>query len=121
MILKSKAREKYIEYLIQCGHDGDHVRSIFKEVPNMTRQEARKSKAKRDSNFCVLSVKYNPRAPDIRKIVKKHLPIIDRDVVARKILPATSIRVAHKRNANLKELLTPSNPYKDKAEGDGLA
>ena len=52
--------EEYIEYLIQCGHDGDHVRSIFKEVSNMTRQEARKSKAKRDGNFCVLSVKYNP-------------------------------------------------------------
>ena len=67
----------------------------------MTRQEARKSKAKRDGNFCVLSVKYNPRAPDIRKIdVKKHLRIIDSDVVARKIFPATSIRVAYKRNAN---------------------
>ena len=121
MILKLKATKKYIEYLIQCGHDGDHVRSIFKEVPNMTRQEARKGKAKRDSNFCVLSFKYNPRAPDIRKIVKKHLPIIDSDVVGRKILPATSIRVAYKRNANLKELLTPSNPYKDRIEGDGLS
>ena len=73
--------EEYIEYLIQCGHDGDHVRSIFKEVSNMTRQEARKSKAKRDGNFCVLSVKYNPRAPDIKRIdVKKHLRIIDSDI-----------------------------------------
>ena len=88
--------EEYIEYLIQCGHDRDHIRSIFKEVSNMTRQEARKSKAKRDSKFCVLSVKYNPRAPDIGKIFKKHLAIIDSEVVARKILPATSIRVAYK-------------------------
>ena len=33
---------------------------------------------------------------------------------------ATSIRVAYKCNANLKELLAPSNPYKDKIEGDGM-
>ena len=112
--------EEYIEYLIQCGHDRDHIRSIFQEVSNMTRQEARKSKAKQDSKFCVFCVKYNPRAPDIGKIVKKHLAIIDSEVVARKILPATSIRVAYKRNANLKELLAPSNSNKDEIEGDGL-
>ena len=100
--------EEYINYLIQCGHDENHVRNIFKEVSNLTRQEARKSKDKCDGNFCVLSVKYNPRAPDVKKIIKKHLAIIEDDVVAKEILPVTAIRVAYKRNANLKELLAPS-------------
>ena len=112
--------EEYINYLIQCGHDENHVRNIFKEVFNLTRQEARKSKDKRDSNFCVLSVKYNPRAPDIRKIIKKHSAIIEDDVVAKEILPVTAIRVAYKRNANLNELLAPSNPYNEsKQDGSG--
>jgi hypothetical protein len=74
--------------------------------------EARISKGKRNINFCVLSVKYNPRAPDIRKMIKKHLAIIKDDEVAKEILPASAIRVSYKRNANLKELLAPSNPYK---------
>ena len=38
----------------------------------------------------------------------------------KKILPESAILVSYKRNANLKELLAPSNPYKpNKLEGEG--
>ena len=56
---------------------------------------------------------YNPRAPDIRKIIKKHLAIMR--YVAKEIL-RVHINVV---NTNLKELLAPSNPYKSETKEDG--
>jgi hypothetical protein len=76
------------------------------------REDARKSKKKSNEGYCCLVTKYNPRGPDIRKIINKHhKSIICRDEKARDILPEKVIRVSFKRNANLKELLAPSNPY----------
>ena len=112
--------EEYINYLVQCGHDENNVRSTFQEVSNLTRKETRARKKKCDSNPCVLSVKYNPRAPDIRKIIRKHLVIIENDVVAKEILPAKVVRIAYKRLApSTFELLAPSNPYNNKIKEDG--
>ena len=78
----------------------------------MARQEARQAKPRKDRNVCVFSVKYNPRAPDIRKIFRKHSFILDSDEQAKKVLTKKEILISYKRNANLKELLAPSNPYK---------
>ena len=52
----------------------------------MTRHEARQAKPRKDRNVCVFSAKYNPRAPDIRKIFKKHSSILDSDEQAKKVL-----------------------------------
>ena len=78
----------------------------------MTRQEARQAKPRKDCKVCVFSAKYNPRAPDIRKIFKKHSSILESDEQAKNVLTNKDILVSYKRNANLKELLAPSNPYK---------
>ena len=51
--------------------------------------------------------------PDIKKIIRKHRSIIEHDKRAKLILPISSIQIAYKRSANLKELLAPSNPYKN--------
>ena len=40
----------------------------------------------------------------------KHRWVLDSDEQAQKILPESAILVSYKRNANLKELLAPSNP-----------
>ena len=75
----------------------------------MTREDARKKKKKEDKNLCIFSTKFNPRGPDIRKILKKHhKEVICNDERAIKILPEGTICVAYKRYANLKELLAPS-------------
>ena len=87
--------------------------SKFNEVATMTRQEARENKNKGNKNRCIFAIKYNPRGPDIRKILKRHYKdVIANDEKAVEILPEGAICVAYKRNANLKELLAPSNPFK---------
>ena len=76
MDFKEKS-EIYQEYLIRCGHDRKHVKKVFEQVASVTRHEARQAKPRKDRNVCVFSAKYNPRAPDIRKIFKKHSSILD--------------------------------------------
>lgn len=105
--------DEYANYLIQCGHEKSHVLKQFEEVGAMTRQEARKSKKKCKEKSVVFVSKYNPHIPDIRKIINKHIYILQTDSKASKVLPNGSFRVVHKRGANLKELLAPSNPYKN--------
>ena len=112
--------KEYIQYLLECGHDKTHVVEKFKEVTDITREEARRSRRKVDGGHCVFSVKFNPRAPDIRELFRKHRSVIEYDPHAREILPDRVLRVSYKRNANLKELLAPSNPYINKNIGDSL-
>jgi hypothetical protein len=90
-------------------------------VGAMIREEApRTSRCKVRRNSCVFVNKFNPSAPDIRKKFRKHRSVLDSDEQAKKILPESAILVSYKRNANLKELLAPSNPYKpNKLEGQG--
>ena len=76
----------------------------------MTREEARTSRRKVRRDSCFFVTKFNPRAPDIRKIFRKHRYVLNSDEQAKKILPEVAILVWYKRNANLKELLAPSNP-----------
>jgi hypothetical protein len=111
--------EEYANYLITCGHDEQHVRNKFAEVASMTRQEARRSKKRSNINVCIFSGKYNPRGPEsvrFKKIGrKKKKEVICGDEKAIDVLPEGAICVAYKRNANLKELLAPADPYKDRS------
>ena len=40
--------KEYCRYLIDCGHDSKRVSKVFKEIGQITREEARKSKKKRE-------------------------------------------------------------------------
>ena len=73
----------------------------------MTRQQARTSKRKNEGRPCAFISKFNPRVPDICKIIRKQRSIIDNDERAKQILPEGAIRVSYKRSSNLKELLAP--------------
>ena len=59
---------EYANYLIECGHEKEHVLDKFREVGNISREDARKSKKKSKEGYCCLVTKYNPRGADIRKI-----------------------------------------------------
>ena len=112
----------YSKFLIDCGHDSNHVYNAFKEVESMTREQARKSKPKKKGNKCMFVTRYNPRAPDIASIFCKHRAIIGTDKRANEILPPGALGVAYSRSANLKELLAPSNPYRaTRSTGNGCS
>ena len=49
--------------------------------------------------------------PNVNGIIKKHLPLLSHDPVLSQLFPAGSIRVACKRESNLKDLLLRADPY----------
>ena len=108
---KQKSKE-YCKYLTDCGHDSEHVLKVFNEIGSMTRQQVRRSKRRNEGRPCAFISKFNPRAPDIGKIIRKQRSIIDNDERAKQILPEGAIRVSYKRSSNLRELLAPSNPFR---------
>jgi hypothetical protein len=67
----------YMKYLTDCGHDRAHVNRAFEVVGAMTREEARTSRCKVRRNSCDFVTKFNPSAPDIRKIFRKHRSVLD--------------------------------------------
>ena len=46
--------------------------------------------------------------PNMRSLIKKHLPILHSDTNLKNIFPENSICTVFKRNRNLKEILSPS-------------
>ncbi len=85
-ILRPKSKE-YSNYLINCGHDKDHVLEKFNEVSSLSREEARTRRYKPEGSYCVFSVKYSLRGPNIRKVIRKYQHIIENDERAREVLP----------------------------------
>jgi hypothetical protein len=64
----------------------------------MTRQKAHRSERGNEGRACAFISKFNPRALDIGKIIRKQRSIIDNDERARQILPEGAIRVSYKRS-----------------------
>ena len=123
MITRSRARN-IVSFLIDCGHDPEHVFKVFHEIGCMTRNAARNStgKGKKDSKHCVFISKFNPRVCNISSVFGKHRQIIDNDELAKQILPAERLKfhIGEERIEKKiqKLLLAPSNPYKTGTEAN---
>ena len=59
----------------------------------------------------IVSTKFNPRGPDVKEIINRHLNILESNTEINKLLPRNTILVANKREENLKELLVRGDPY----------
>ena len=57
---------------------------------------------------CNLITQYNPLLPNLKNILRKHLPTLysDRDIL--NIFLKNSININYERNKNLRKLLSPS-------------
>ena len=51
----------------------------------------------------------NPLLPNIKRIIKKHLPVLHSSHKMLQIFPENSVNVTYRRNKNLKELISPSS------------
>ena len=48
------------------------------------------------------------KLPNMRSLIKKHLPVLHSDIDLKNIFPENSICTVFKKNRNLKEILFPS-------------
>ena len=79
----------------------------------MERTESRQKRTPTKSQKILFSTKYNPRGPNVKRIIEKHLRIITHNPSLNKFFPTKPFTVAFKRENNLKDLLLRSDPYKD--------
>ena len=104
--LKSK---EYMAYLVARGHDALSVKKTFDDVRNYSRNDVRHPTSTSKRMGVIFSTKYNPRGPNIQKIVNMHKKIINTPQL-KSIFP-NGIALVYKREKNLKELLSKADPY----------
>ena len=112
-----KATE-YQAYLAARDHDTKAVKRNFQTVKNKTRAESRlKCVRNNDTPVTIFCSEHNPRGPNVRQIINKHLDIIYDSPTLSKIFPRNSIMVANRTLKNLKQLMVRADPYSNVEKG----
>ena len=97
-------------YLFARDYMPGKVKKQFLDNKNLTRGEARKPKLLKTifSISWSLITQYNPLFPNLKIIIRNHLPILYSNQQVLDIFPQNIIIVTYKRNKNLREILSPS-------------
>ena len=78
----------------------------FSDVKNISREKARRPK--KTSTSCNLITQCNPLLPNIKTIIKKHLPVLHSSHEMLQIFPENNVNVTYRLNKNWKEPISPS-------------
>ena len=102
----NKRSDEYQNYFVARDYKPNKVKKQFSEIKRLSRAEARKPKTQNNSfsMSCNLITQYNPLLPNLKNILRKHLPILYSDREMLNIFPENSINITYKRNKNLREL-----------------
>ena len=79
----------------------------FSDVKNISREEARRPK-RNFSTSCNLITQCNSLLPNIKTIIKKHLPVLHSSHEMLQISPENNVNVTYRLNKNWKEPTSPS-------------
>ena len=104
----AKRSDEYRNYLQRQGYKHNLIDKGFHRAALITRSDLLKPKFKPLDKKYPLVLDFNPRLPDISKILKKHIHLISDSPALREIFPKHSIIPAFRRTKNLKELIAPS-------------
>ena len=99
----------YQKYLVARDYKPSKVKKQFSDVRNISRKETRRPK--NSNNFlalCKLTTQYNPLVPNIKTIIKKHLPVLYSSHEMLQIFPENTVNVTYRQNKNLRDLISPS-------------
>ena len=81
------------------------TRVSLKYFPSYCRRSKNNNKF---SALCNLITRYNPLLPNIKTIIKKHLPVLHRSNEMLQIFPESTVNITFRGNKNVKELISPS-------------
>ena len=86
------------------------VKKQFSDIKKLTREEVRKPKLLKTtfSTSCNLITQYNHLLPNLKAIMRNHLPILYSNQQMLDILLHNTVSVTYKRNKNLGEILSLS-------------
>ena len=87
-----------MKYLKLCGYKSSSVTKAFSETRSKNRDETRLVKDQRSATQLVIfSTKFNPRDPNVKSIVDRHLPAILNAPTLKNLFPDGSIMIANKQ------------------------
>ena len=108
LFLQNRTKE-YKGYLTGQGYSQKIVNKQFQKAFSVDRDNLLKVKAKsRHSNVIPLVIDFNANLPNITKILKRNLHLLDSTEQLKNIFSSKRIVTAYRRPKNLKEILAPS-------------
>ena len=93
-----KHSAEYQNYLIARDYKPGKVKKQFSDIKKLTREEARKAKLLKTSlsTSCNLITQYNSLLPNLKTIIRKHLPILYSNQQMLDIFPHNTTNVTYK-------------------------
>ena len=107
---------EYTEYLSNREYSDATIEKAIERVKSVERRVLiSKNLDTEDKNkkFFPLTIKFNPKLPNMSKIINKHKHILSLNPETNSIFPANSILVTYKNERNINSLLT-TNKFKSK-------
>ena len=111
-----KEAKLYKGYLVAREHDPIIVDKAFTDARMITRNQSRQKRTPAKNQKKFFSTKCNPRGPNVKQIIDKHLRIITHNPNLKQFFLDKPFTVAYKRESNLKDLLVRSDPYTNNLE-----
>ena len=103
--------------MVNREHDLKSLQQCFNNVGKISGQEARKKvKPKNAKTLIVFSTSFNPRGPNVNKIINRNIHLVLNNDGLKEPIPKGTILVANKKETNLQQLLIRSDPYNKKAD-----
>lgn len=112
----SKRIPEYQNYLYRQGYSQREVTTSFNKALEMPSSNNAEEVHNNKKKMLPLVVDFNPLLPDIGKIIRKHMPILNSSPILGEIFNDNSIIPAFRRRKNLKELLAPSKSHSSASE-----
>ena len=102
-----KHSAKYQGYLIARDYKLGKAKKQLSDTKKLNREKVRKLKLLKTtfSTSCNLVTQYNPLFPNLKTIIRNHLPILYSNQQILDIFPCNTISVTCKKNKNLKKIL----------------
>ena len=105
--------EEYQTYLVNRGYNKKYVKRQFEEVQSIPREDLLKPKRKqKETKKFPLVLDFNPRLPNVGKIIRENLHLLHASPTLAKLFPAGSIIPSFRRPRNIKDILS-LKPRKD--------
>ena len=80
----------------------------FRKASNIPRSDLLRTRARSKRKLFPFVTTFNPNLPDIGRIIRKDLAILEPNPKLKELFPPNSIIASFRRSKNLKELLAPS-------------
>ena len=106
-----KQSKNYMAFLANREHPPKEIIKNFEQTKQLSRREARNKRVPDKEKKHRFFTEFNPNAPNISEILKKHEHLLRGHEKLNKLFPPGSFQMVNRRTKNLQELMLRADPY----------